>query len=265
MRPASLTPVVLLAVFVTGCHGKSNPGAPSPPAMASRTIASLVIGGVEAVLTGSSTNYTATAIILDGTTRFVTPTWSSSNTDVASVDTAGRLDGRVHGLTTLTATLDGISATKAVQVVNNYGGSWVGEYVINGCDAPPGVCALLEYDVFSFPIYLYVSQTGNGLNEISAILELASRDIRATFGGTVTSDGRLSLGGSSNIMDRSDRIYAALHVGAWDTNLSGRDSMTGRWAQRLSVVQPPYDEYQENELVAMTKIWPPVTSVSAPH
>jgi len=41
--------------------------------------------------------------------------------------------------------------------------------------------------------------------------------------------------------------------------------MTGRWAQRLSFVQPPYDESQENELIAMTKIWPPVTSVSAPH
>ena len=263
MRPARLTPVVLLAVFVAGCHGKSNPAAPSAPA--SPTIASLIIGGVDVVLTGSSSNYTAMVTMADGTTRVVTPTWSSSNTDVAGVDTAGRLDGRAHGGTTLTATLDKISATKAVQVVNNYGGSWVGEYVINGCDAPPGVCANLEYDVFSFPIHLYVSQTGNGLNEISAILDLASRDIRATFGGTVTSDGRLSLGGSSNIMDRSDRIYAALHVGAWDTNLSGRDAMTGRWAQRLSVVQPPYDEYQENELIAMTKIWPPVRSVSAPH
>ena len=83
----------------------------------------LIISGIDAVLTGVSTTYTVTATLSDGTTRAVSPTWTSSNTDVASVDSSGRLEGRAHGTTTLTATHDGISATKSVQVVNNYRGT----------------------------------------------------------------------------------------------------------------------------------------------
>ena len=253
MRPASLTPVVLLAVFVAGCHQESNPVTPSPPGMASPTIANLVIAGVDAVLTGSASHYSVTATMSDGTTRSVTATWSSSNTEVASVDSAGRLDGRTHGQTTLTATVDAISATKAVQVVNNYRGTWTGRYIVNVCDAPASTCVAMEYDVFSFPITLEVSQTGTDQNEISAMLVLPSfLQIRALLSGRVTSDGRLNLAGSSDLR-RSGSVFATFHVGAWDTHLRGPDTMTGRWAQRLSNLQPPYDEYHEIELESMTR------------
>jgi hypothetical protein len=158
MRRVSLTCVVLFAAIAVGCHGETNPAGPSP-ATTSPAIASLVISGADAVLTGSSSNYTATATLSDGATRSVTPTWSSSNRDAANVDNAGRLDGRVHGTTMLTATHDGISATKSVQVVNDYRGAWVGRFLVNGCDAPPGLCAAYEVDIFDFPVLLEVSQT----------------------------------------------------------------------------------------------------------
>src|SRR5262245_59211951 len=116
MPPASLTPVVLLAAIVAGCHEKSNPVAPNP-AVSQAAIASLTIGGVEAVLTGTSANYLATATMSDSTLRVVTPAWTSSNTDVAAVDTAGRVDGRAHGQPTLIATIDGTSGAKTVQVI----------------------------------------------------------------------------------------------------------------------------------------------------
>ena len=248
--------VIVISVFATACNGKSNPAAPTAPAATT-----LSISGADALLTGSSSNYAATATLSDGTTRSVTPTWSSSKGDVASVDNAGRLDGRTHGLTTLTATHDGASATKSVQVVNDYRGTWVGRFVVNGCDAPPGVCSGYEVDVFDFPIRLDVLQTGNDLSEVRAMFLLPSFfQILANLSGRVSSDGRLNLAGSTEVGGRrgSAGPWATFHVGAWDTTLSGPDAMTGRWAQRLSIFQPPSNEIMENELVRMTR-----TSTSA--
>jgi Bacterial Ig-like domain (group 2) len=266
MRRVSFAHVVLFAAMAVGCHGKTNPAGPSSPATTSPTIAGLVISGADAVLTGSSSTYTATATLSDGATRSVTPTWSSSNRDAANVDNAGRLDGRAHGTTTLTATHEGITATKTVQVVNDYRGTWTGRFVVNGCDAPPGLCAAYEVDIFDFPVLLVVSQSGNDLSEISAIFVLPSFfQLRANLSGRVSADGRLNLAGSSEVRDHSDSAWATFHVGAWDTTLSGRDGMTGRWAQRLSRLQPPSNEIMENELVTMTRTSAAVTPVSAPR
>jgi hypothetical protein len=79
--------------------------------------------------------------------------------------------------------------------------------------------------------------------------------IRANLSGRVSSDGRLNLAGSSEVQNSrgSAGAWASFHVGAWDTTLSGPDAMTGRWAQRLSIFQPPSNEIMENELVTMTR------------
>ena len=133
MHPFRLAVVVVFAALATGCNDKTNPAGPSRPAVP--TVTNLDISGADAVRTGVSTNYTVTVILSDGTTRAVTPMWTSSNPGVANVDTAGRLVGLAHGTTSLTASHEGRSASKTVQVVNNYEGSWVGRYVINACDA----------------------------------------------------------------------------------------------------------------------------------
>jgi len=73
-------------------------------------------------------------VLADGFTRTVTPSWFSSALNVATVDNAGRLDGRAHGPTTLTAAHDRRTTSKTVQVVNNYGGSWSGRYIIRACN-----------------------------------------------------------------------------------------------------------------------------------
>ena len=263
MRPTGLTYVVLFATLSAGCHERTNPAAPGPPATTSPTMASLVIAGANAMLTGTSSNYYATATLSDGTTRTVTPNWSSSNSDVANVDNAGRLEGRVHGTTTVTATHDGMSATKSVQVVNDYRGTWDGRFIVNGCDAPPGVCNSYEVDVFSFPIHLEILQTGNDLSEIRAKFLLASFQLRAELIGRVSADGRLNLAGSAEMQDRRGNAWATLHVGAWDTTLSGNGMMTGRWAQRLSRLQPLSNEIMENELETMTRTSDTITPVSA--
>jgi hypothetical protein len=89
--------------------------------------------------------------------------------------------------------------------------------------------------------------------------------LRANLSGRVSSDGRLNLSGSSEVPDRSGSAWATFHVGAWDTTLRGHDGMTGRWAQRLSPLQPPSNEIMENELVTMTRTSTAVTPVSAPR
>lgn len=238
----------------TGCDRKSPvaPSGPPPPA-----VTSLVITGADAVLTGLSATYTATATLSDGATQTGTTTWSSSNPFVATVDAAGRLEGRAHGSTTVTATYIGRSASKTVQVVNNYAGTWVGRYVVNACDGFPGWCADTEWAAFS--ITLEVSQTGSDQSQISARFRLPSAfpvEMRATIGGSVTLDGRLKLAGSSDLTERSGRIWATFRVDGWDTKLSGLDAMTGGWEHQLTGVpaaRPPFTGNQQNELVTMTR------------
>src|SRR5262245_48227348 len=119
MHTLKVGPALMIAALVTACDDKPNPiGPTSPPAP---SVAILVTSGADYVLTGSTAAHTATATLSDGSMRTVTPSWSSSAVNVATVDNAGRLDGRAHGSTTLTATYEGRSVSKTVQVVNNYG------------------------------------------------------------------------------------------------------------------------------------------------
>ena len=105
-----------------------------------------------------------------------------------------------------------------------------------------------------FPVHLEVSQTGIDHSEIIAVYILRSYfQIHANISGRVTSDGRLNLAGSSAVPDGRGRIWATFHVGAWDTTISGRGMMTGRWAQHLSDLQPPFNDIMENELETMTR------------
>jgi Bacterial Ig-like domain (group 2) len=98
-----------------------------PPGRQGRRVTGLGITGVDAVLTGVSTSYTVAATFADGTSRTVSATWSSSNQGVATVDGSGRLEARTHGSTNLTASAGGQTASKTVQVINNYGGTLGGD------------------------------------------------------------------------------------------------------------------------------------------
>ena len=248
MRRLQLVFTVALVTLAIGCSTK-NPTAPTAPA-----VTRLAITGIDAVLTGLTTSYVVTATSADGTSRTVTPTWSSSKPEVASVDSTGRLEGRAHGSTIVTASASGQTVSKTVQVVNNYGGTWEGRFIVKACDAPPGVCADLEVDVFSFPIYLEMSQTGTDLSDIKATLMIPSwfDGAHADISGRVSSNGRLNLAGSSELISHG-RTWATFTVEAWDTALSD-DGMTGRWTQRLSNRQPPSTEYMDNELKTMKRI-----------
>jgi hypothetical protein len=257
MRPVRLICVLALVALTTGC-GDENPTRPSGSGTA---VTGLAITGPDAVLTGLSTSYTLTATSADGSTRTVTPAWTSSNPAVASVDAAGRLGGRSHGSTTLMATYEGRSVSKPVQVVNNYGGTWVGKYVIRACTdtgdltnhdggwclAGPGRVGTVE------GILLKLAQSGNNLSDVTGTIG----SFRETVTGTVSPDGRLSLSGTLIVRDfyYDDITLETVQLDSWDTILDGSDGMTGRWSEDLTFLTWRIGTaHTENEFVAMTRL-----------
>lgn len=253
---------VIFGILVAACSDHSNPAAPGSPSRP--TVSSLAIIGDEAVLTDTSTAYIVTATLSDGTTRALMPAWNSSNPDVASVDSAGLLSGLVHGSATLTASHDGRSATKTVQVVNNYRGTWDGTYVVKACtdsgdltNRDGGWCRSGPGRVGNVgSIGLSLTQTGRHLSDITGAL--VGDDIGGNITGVVTPDGRLSLaGGPFNIWDvwGDGLLLATWRMRAWDTTLAGPGTMTGRWSQdHTSVYFRIGGASMEHELVTMTRI-----------
>jgi len=69
-----------------------------------------------------------------GTPQTVTPTWSTDNPAVATIDPSGQLTAVSNGDVTVTARYEGVSAIKSVHIVNDYGTLWAGNYVITRCE-----------------------------------------------------------------------------------------------------------------------------------
>jgi Bacterial Ig-like domain (group 2) len=268
-RVAVFVVIPLVALIVTACGGDSSPSAPSPTtaAPAAPTVSALRIEGPDALRTGVSVGYTATATLSNGTTQTVTPTWSSSSSSIAAVDSSGRVTGQSHGQATLTATHQGVSTAKAVSVVANFGGQWSGVYVMKACDQS-GVFATIEYcqglgPVGSAgPIALSLTQGGNDQSQLSGAISFGG-SVTGSVTGNVTADARMVIGATFNIVGSG--VTFTLRVGGWESRLSGPSSMTGRWADNLTAVGVTGNAYTENELQAMVRSSLAQVPSSAPH
>lgn len=105
--------VVALAM-ATGCSRASDPHfAANPPV-------SIAIGpaSLDPVDTGSTVQFSAVGTYRDGTTREITTsvTWASSDPAVASVSTSGLLSPDGPGTTSVSASVNGVSATAVLRV-----------------------------------------------------------------------------------------------------------------------------------------------------
>ena len=178
------------------------------------------------------------------------------------MDSTGRLDGRTHGSTNLTASYLGREASKTVHVVNNYGGTWNGQYVIGACedsgdlkDHDGGWCQSRVRVGTVWPIRLVLSQTRSNLSEIGGTLGLGDVGVADKITGVVTADGRLSLTGSLRLLDfYGEFVLGTVQIQTWDTNLGGPGAMTGRWSQNFSSTYFRIgNAMTENELVTMTQ------------
>ena len=258
-----LSCVVLTAVMACGGNKNSTPTTPSAPA--TPTVNSIAISGLDAVRTGFFTNYTTTASMSDGTTPTVTPSWTSSNPNIASVDATGRLDAYAHGSINLAASYQGRSASKNVSMVHNYGGNWTGTYAIQVCDQS-GVFAQIRWCQglggigAILPFSLALTQSGNGRDQISGTISLGS--LSGNISGNVTGDARLVIGGSYNVT--SSGVAFTIVIGGWDTRSAAGDSMSGGWAQNLSAIGVAGNAYQQNRIVTVNHISPQGTIAAVP-
>jgi Big-like domain-containing protein len=255
LRRHSLVLVGLVA-FAIGCGGTT----PMQPSQSGTATTALAIVGADAVLTGGSANYTVTAALADGSTRTILPAWNIGDPAVASVDSMGRVEGRTHGSTTLTATYNGQSASKTLLVFNNYAGTWEGRYVVRVCsdtgdftDHDGGWCKAGPARVGSvLSIGMTLVQSGS---DVTGTLPGS----RGTITGMVRSDGGLTLGGlvTESDFDDPDVTIATLEFGPWESSLDGTSGMTGRWTWLLtSLIGRKGTVRAENELVTMTRVSP---------
>jgi hypothetical protein len=217
------------------------------------------------VRTGFFSDYTATAMMSDGSTQVVTTatTWTSS-TAAATIASSGRLTGQSHGSTLVTATYQSRIASKTVTIVNNYGGSWNGSYVVAACDAS-GDFAKADWCTgvkgATYLLALSLTQTGNDRNQISGTL--TNGFIRnAPVTGTVTSDGRLNIG--SDAVGTSSGVSFHFQLLGWDTRLASLNQMSGRTAVSLSGLGLNGNAYEEHTIAGVILTSPQFAPVAEP-
>jgi hypothetical protein len=247
-----------LALVASACgkdKGSSmSPTSPSVPA--TPTLSSLSIGGEPAIRTGTSGDYTATATLSNGTSQVVTATWTSGDSAVATVDASGRVTGVTHGTVILTASYQGMTASRSIGVVNNYAGSWSGAVELRSCDQSGAFAASEWCESFGVgtrrPVGLVLTQTGSDRSQVSGTISLGS--IGGAVSGSVTSEGHLNIGGTFGVT--LEGLTINFTVGGWDTSLGSPNEMTGHWA--LNQTAPGYagNAYLELTFVSMVRITP---------
>jgi hypothetical protein len=168
------------------------------------------------------------------------------------ITTAGRFNANVQGVTTITASYQGRTASKSVSVVNNYGGTWAGTYILRACDQAGAFrtanwCQGLGGVGATLPFSLALNQAvSNDRTQLTGTLALGA--LAGNVSGNVTADGRMVLGGSYGVS--SSGITFTIQVGGWDTRLSGASGMSGRWALNLTASGTSGNAYEEVEIVS---------------
>jgi hypothetical protein len=111
-------------------------------------------------------------------------------------------------------------------------------------------------------VALAFTQTGSDLSQINGTLTLGT-GIAGNVSGTVSTDGRLNVGGSFNVT--SEGVTFVFAFGGWDTRLVSQGQMRGRWAQNQTAIGVAGNAYEEVEIVTMTQTSTTTTSTRAPQ
>jgi hypothetical protein len=249
---AALMTCVLLSAWGCGGGGTTpvTPTPPAPPTANSITITS----GVDALRAGFFADYTVTANMSDRTTQLVTTqsVWSTSNSAIATVDARGRVTALSHGTISLNATYQGLTVSRSVYIVHNYGGHWDGTFVVRACDqsgifVSSRYCENLGREPLNFALEL--TQGGANADQITGLMSL--RNLIGPVTGSVTPDGRLVLNGP--YVATTSGVNIRVDIPSWLTSPVGSLGMSGFFVYSLTVVGSDGTATQTNEIVTATK------------
>jgi hypothetical protein len=204
-----------------------------------------------------------------GTSQAVTPTWSTDNPNIATIDSTGRLTPLAHGDVNVTARYEGASASKLIHVVNDYGTTWVGQYVITRCDASSGPA----WEGFCDPEAFFVSRALQIALEfqqeryaVTGTVWLGS--VQSTFTGTVNTGGELT-GESKGSMSSEDGVvdllvspFRVVQQGERIADGSFTVTMTASWAAGRGAFDARVmglDKYTGGRTAIRKAPWPPRT------
>jgi hypothetical protein len=89
------------------------------------TLVELRLDGPETLRIGETAQFAATGVSADGATATAAPSWTSSAPEVAEVSSSGQVTAWTAGSTTISASVEGVSATSTLVVTNPLVGRWV--------------------------------------------------------------------------------------------------------------------------------------------
>jgi len=245
-----LAPSIIAAFVVTACGGGDGSPTPTTPTPTTPTATSLSISGTENLRTGQSQTYTATVALSNGTSQAATnPTWASDNQSVMTITSAGQAAALTHGSSTLTATAQGLSATRAVKVYHDYQGTWTGSYRIRVCDEQGDFQRLFCGDLFArgtlLPLRITLTQPGS---TASGTLELGT--IVNTLSGGIF-DNRHFVGAANGTFSASGITFTN-RTGTLDI-LSSATGLTGTIINTITASGVAGNVYIEADLNGVTR------------
>jgi Bacterial Ig-like domain (group 2) len=119
--------------LVTMCACGDNPPRVVDPLPSPQSVA-INPASATTIKVGQEQAYTAAVRYSDGTDHNDAVTWSSDNSDVATIDGTGKARGVGSGEATLIASAQGLGpGTLKIRVMPDYQGTWEGEYTVKGC------------------------------------------------------------------------------------------------------------------------------------
>lgn len=239
--------VALLTLAAGGCsHGTINEIPTAPAARISKLTVTppggIIIEGttLPVASTGglpASDTFGAFAQYTDGSGQYVAARWSSSDTNVITID-GGTFTARGRGTATVTATAEGVTATETFIVQGGITGTWAGMLAVDQC----GATAAAIYDLICYPpnqgrtpgtlaagvtVPMAMVITGSG-SELRAVAQFG--DARGSLTGIDRGQNFLSLIGDLTVNTTTVSVVywdARVHLDAMDGFLTWHVRVAG--------------------------------------